>query len=109
MGQTSFAVTDESFESQVLRAAKPTLVDFWAEWCGPCKMIGPVVEQVAAEYADKVRVVKMDVDANPKTTLSLGIRGIPTLILFKDGVETKRIVGYRTKEALVDELLLHVE
>lgn len=109
MGEASFAVTDDSFESQVLQAKEPTLVDFWAEWCAPCKMIGPIVEQVAAEYADKLRVVKMDVDSNPQTPQSLGIRGIPTLILFKDGVEAKRIVGYRTKEALVDELLPHIE
>jgi thioredoxin 1 len=109
MGQTTFAVTDEVFESQVLQASAPTLVDFWADWCGPCKMIGPVVEEVAAEYAEKLRVAKMDVDENPKTPQSLGIRGIPTLILFKDGVEAKRIVGYRTKEALVDELSSFIE
>jgi thioredoxin 1 len=104
MGQATFAVTDDAFESQVLQASEPTLVDFWADWCGPCKMIGPVVEEVAAEYAEKLRVAKMDVDENPKTPQSLGIRGIPTLILFKDGVEAKRIVGYRNKEALIDEL-----
>jgi thioredoxin 1 len=109
MGQATFAVTDDAFESDVLQAAEPTLVDFWAEWCGPCKMIGPIVEEVAAEYGDKLRVAKMDVDSNPKTPQSLGIRGIPTLILFKDGVEAKRIVGYRTKEALVNELLPHIE
>jgi thioredoxin 1 len=109
MGQASFAVTDDSFESQVLQAKEPTLVDFWAEWCGPCKMIGPIVEEIAAEYTERMRVAKMDVDANPKTPQSLGIRGIPTLILFKDGVEAKRIIGYRTKEALVDELLPHIE
>jgi thioredoxin 1 len=101
-------VTDETFEAEVLQAAKPTLVDFWAEWCGPCKMIGPVVEEVAAEYADEMRVAKMDVDSNPQTPQSLGIRGIPTLILFKDGAEAKRIVGYRTKEALVDELVSYI-
>jgi thioredoxin 1 len=108
MGE-ELAVTDDSFESQVLQVKEPTLVDFWAEWCGPCKMIAPVVEQVAAEYAGKLRVAKMDVDSNPQTPQSLGIRGIPTLILFKDGVEATRIVGYRTKEALVDELLPHIE
>jgi thioredoxin 1 len=109
MGQATFAVTDDAFESQVLQASEPTLVDFWAEWCGPCKMIGPVVEEVAAEYAEELRVAKMDVDENPKTPQSLGIRGIPTLILFKDGVEAKRIVGYRTKEALIDELSSFIE
>ena len=103
------SVTDDAFESEVLQSAQPTLVDFWAEWCGPCKMIGPIVEEVAQEYTDKMRVFKMDVDANPATPQGLGIRGIPTLILFKDGAEAKRIVGYRTKEALIDELSSHLE
>jgi thioredoxin 1 len=98
------SVTDDAFESEVLQSAQPTLVDFWAEWCGPCKMIGPIVEEVAQEYADKLRVFKMDVDANPDTPQGLGIRGIPTLIVFENGAEAKRIVGYRTKEALIDEL-----
>jgi len=109
MGQADFAVTDGSFEGKVLQAKEPILVDFGADWCGPCKMIEPVVEEVAAEYAGKMRVAKMDVDVNPQTPQSLGIRGIPTLILFKDGLEAKRIVGYRTREALVDELLPHIE
>jgi thioredoxin 1 len=109
MGQATFTVTDDAFESQVLQVPEPTLVDFWAEWCGPCKMIEPVVEEVAAEYAEKLRVARMDVDQNPKTPQSLGIRGIPTLILFKDGAEAKRIVGYRNKEALIDALLPHIE
>ena len=103
------SVTDDAFDSEVLQSAEPALVDFWAEWCGPCKMIGPIVEEVAQEYADKLRVFKMDVDANPNTPQGLGIRGIPTLILFKDGAEAKRIVGYRTKEALVEDLLPHIE
>jgi thioredoxin 1 len=103
------SVTDDTFESEVLQAVEPTLVDFWADWCGPCKMIGPIVEEVAQEYAEKLRVFKMDVDANPNTPQGLGIRGIPTLILFKDGAEVERIIGYRTKEALVDELLPFIE
>jgi thioredoxin 1 len=102
-------VTDDAFESEVLRATELTLVDFGADWCGPCKMIGPIVEEVAQEYADRLRVIKMDVDANPNTPQGLGIRGIPTLILFKDGAEVERIIGYRTKEALVDELLPFIE
>jgi thioredoxin 1 len=109
MGHVTFPVTDNVFESQVLQAPEPTLVDFWAEWCGPCKMIEPVVEEVAAEYVEKLRVARMDVDENPRTPQSLGIRGIPTLILFKNGAEAERIVGYRTKEALVDALLPHIE
>jgi thioredoxin 1 len=103
------SVTDDAFESEVLQATELTLVDFGADWCGPCKMIGPIVEEVAQEYADRLRVIKMDVDANPNTPRDLGIRGIPTLILFKDGAEVERIIGYRTKEALVDELLPFVE
>jgi thioredoxin 1 len=103
------SVTDDAFESEVLQSAQPTLVDFGADWCGPCKMIGPIVEEVAQEYADKLRVFKMDVDANPDTPQGLGIRGIPTLIVFENGAEAKRIVGYRTKEALIDELSSYLE
>ncbi len=101
-------VTDETFESEVLQADQPTLVDFWAEWCGPCRMIAPVVEEVAREYDGRLKVVKMDVDANPATPARLGIMGIPTLILFKDGKEVERVVGYRPKEALVEVLLPHL-
>ena len=104
-----FEVTDDTFESEVLQAAEPTLVDFWAEWCGPCKMIGPIVEEVADEYSGRLRVAKMDVDANPSTPQGLGIMGIPTLILFKDGVKVATIVGYRTKEALAEEILPYIE
>lgn len=98
-------VTDDSFESKVLQAEKPTLVDFWAEWCGPCKMIGPIVEEVAEEYDGQLRVVKMDVDANPSIPQRLGIMGIPTLILFNRGKEVERLVGFRDKEGLVKVLL----
>jgi thioredoxin 1 len=101
-------VTDASFESQVLQAAAPTLVDFWAEWCGPCKMIGPIVQEFADEYADRLQVARMDVDANPGTPQRLGIMGIPTLILFKQGEEVARIVGFRAREALEEELLAHL-
>jgi thioredoxin 1 len=103
------AVTDDTFEEQVLQAELPTLVDFWAVWCGPCRMVAPVVEEIAYEYDGRLRVVKMDVDASPNTPRDLGIRGIPTLILFKDGVETKRLVGFRPKEAMVEELLPYIE
>ncbi len=104
-----FEVTDAIFEAKVLQATEPTLVDFWAEWCGPCKMVEPVVEELAEEYDGKLRVARMDVDANPDTPHRLGIMGIPTLILFNGGEETIRIVGYRPKEALAEELLPYIE
>jgi thioredoxin 1 len=101
-------VTDATFESEVLNADQPTLVDFWADWCGPCKMVAPVVEEIAAEYDDQMKVAKMDVDSNPKTPGNYGIRGIPTLILFKDGEEAARIVGFRPKEAMMEEITPHL-
>ena len=104
-----FEVTDDTFETQVIQAMEPTLVDFWAEWCGPCKMIAPAVEAIANEYEGRLKVAKMDVDANPNVPGKLGIRGIPTLILFKGGVEVKRLVGLKSKEVLVDELLPYIE
>ena len=104
-----FEVTDDTFESEVLQSAEPTLVDFWAAWCGPCRMVAPVVEEIAAEYNGKLRVAKLDVDSNQQTPGRYGIQGIPTLILFKGGAEMARIVGFRPKEALVEELLPYIE
>jgi thioredoxin 1 len=104
----AFAITDDTFESEVLQANGPTLVDFSADWCGPCRMIGPIVEEIAGEYEGKLRVVKMDVDNNRKTPERYGIHGIPTLILFKEGMEATRIVGYRPKEALVEVLVPYI-
>lgn len=104
-----FEVTDESFEADVLQATEPTLVDFWAAWCGPCRMVSPIVEEIADDYEDRLRVGKMDVDANRQTPGKYGISGIPTLILFKDGAEAARIVGYRPKHAMVEELLPFLE
>ncbi|GAB4472991.1 MAG: thioredoxin [Anaerolineae bacterium] len=103
-----FAVTDESFESDVLDADQPTLVDFWAEWCGPCKMIAPIVDELAQEYDGKLRVAKLDADANPNTMMAFGIMGIPTLILFKDGEAVERITGYMPKEKLLQKILPHL-
>ena len=103
-----FHITDDTFESKVLQASKPVLVDFWAEWCAPCRMIAPLVEEIAAEYDDRLSVAKMDVDTSPETPNWLGIQGIPTLILFKGGAEIKRLVGYRPKEVLIEELLPHI-
>jgi len=101
-------VTDTTFETQVLQAKLPTLVDFWAAWCGPCKMIAPVVEEIAKEYNGQLQVAKMDVDSNPVTPSRLGIMGIPTLILFKGGQEVARLTGYRPKEMLVEAITPHL-
>src|ERR1043165_1090140 len=93
-------ITDTNFEKDVLGSEKPVLVDFWAEWCGPCRMIAPSVEAVAEQYAGKAGVFKMNVDENMNVPQRFGIRGIPTLILFKSGQEQERIVGAVTREAI---------
>jgi thioredoxin 1 len=95
-------VSDASFEQDVLSSDLPVLVDFWAEWCGPCKMIAPVLDEIAGEYAGKVKVCKVDVDANPEVPGKFGIRGIPTLILFKDGNAEATKVGALSKTQLVE-------
>jgi thioredoxin len=89
------AVTDAEFETSVLKSDIPVLVDFWATWCGPCRMIAPIVEQIQGELGTKVKVMKMDIDENPATPMSLGIMSIPTVIIFKDGKPAERTVGYR--------------
>jgi thioredoxin 1 len=93
-------ISDASFETDVLKSGVPVLVDFWAEWCGPCKMIAPILEEVAKEYDGKLQIAKMDVDANQAIPAQFGIRGIPTLILFKDGKVAAQKVGAVAKGAL---------
>lgn len=89
-------VTDASFETDVLQSKKPVLLDFWAEWCGPCKMIAPMLDEVAAEYGDKLTIAKVNIDENPKTPQRFNVRGIPTLILFKSGqVEGQKVGALR--------------
>ncbi len=98
------AVTDQDFETQVLKATMPVLVDFWAEWCVPCKMIAPMVEDLATEYDGKVNFVKLDVAANPETAVKFGIRSIPTLLLFKNGKPVDQVVGAVPKAVLKKRL-----
>ena len=95
-------ITDASFETDVLKASGPVLVDFWAEWCGPCKQIGPYLEEIAAAMKDKVTVAKINIDENPQTPMKYGVRGIPTLILFKDGKPAATQVGALPKSRLKD-------
>jgi thioredoxin 1 len=101
-------VSDAAFEKEVLRSTIPVLVDFWATWCGPCKMIAPVVEEIAREYEGKVKVVKVDVDSNPETSMKFSIRSIPTLMVFKGGTVVEQIIGGLPKKSLVDKLLPHL-
>jgi len=101
-------VNDANFQAEVLSSDKPVLVDFWAVWCGPCKMIAPVVEEIANEYDGKLKVTKMDVDSNPRTAMEYGIRSIPTLLIFKEGKVIEQIVGAVPKRHLVDKVTQHL-
>ena len=100
MSQSTKTVTDQSFQADVLQSSQPVLVDYWAEWCGPCKMIGPIVEESATEYADRLTVAKLNVDENPNTPTRYHVRGIPTLMLFKDGQPVATHVGSLSKGQL---------
>ena len=98
------AVTDDSFSDDVLSSSTPVLVDFWATWCGPCKMVAPVLEEIATEKAGQLKVAKIDVDANPGVARDFQVVSIPTLILFKDGAPVKRLIGAKGKGQLLQEL-----
>lgn len=100
MGANTVAVTDATFDAEVRQSPIPVVVDFWAEWCGPCRMIGPALEELAAQYAGRVKIVKVNVDENPESPAVLGVRGIPALFMFKDGQVVSNKVGAAPKAAL---------
>ncbi len=104
MEDNIYEFTDKNFNSEVLQSDKPVLVDFWAEWCGPCKMIAPIVEELAEEFGDKIKFTKLDVDTNPQSATNFGIRGIPTLLIFNGGKPVETVVGAVPKSVLKKKL-----
>jgi thioredoxin 1 len=108
MSENTIEITDATFEEEVVKSTLPVLIDFWAVWCVPCKMIAPAVDQIAAEYKEKLKVGKMDVDKSPKTPGKFGVRGIPTLLLFKGGQLKETIVGVTPKDRIVAAISKHL-
>jgi thioredoxin 1 len=107
MAENTITATDAAF-NDLINGDKPVLVDFWAEWCGPCRMVGPIVEEIAGEYPEKISVAKLNVDDNPQTAMEYDVMSIPTMIVYQDGVEKKRIVGARPKAMLLQELAEYI-
>ncbi len=107
MSEKLVALTDDTFQSEVLDASKPTVVDFWATWCAPCRALAPIVEELADQYGDQVNFAKMDIDQNPSTPMKMGVRGVPTLMMFKGGQAVDQVVGVVPK-AKVEEFIKKV-
>jgi len=108
MGANPVEINEADFNTEVLESTTPVLVDFGAEWCAPCKMLDPIVDEIAVEYGDKMRVVKMDADASPGIVMKYGIMGMPTLLLFKNGEPVERISGFKPKGKIIDKLTEHL-
>jgi len=104
MAKNTIDVTDDTFDADVLRSGKTVVVDFWAAWCGPCKMVAPVLDEIAGKHKDKLTVAKLDIDANPATARDYQVMSIPTMIVFQDGKPVKQIVGAKPKDALLSDL-----
>ena len=108
MGQLTKSVTDTTFDQDVVKSSTAVLVDFWAEWCGPCRALAPKLEEIASEMGSKIKIVKMNVDENQQTPGQFGIRGIPAMLLFKDGKKVGELIGNQPKESITEFLKAHI-